>query len=138
MLSEAKLLADLLKHLRAPKVGNIFKHADGQTTGIPDVSFTAYHRTVWLEAKVAERWHIKKGSTELQRLRMRELAQNGIAWYVIWNCGDSMGGDNWTTCLVQPSQVFQDRTFSPLHSVGKVNHAFATEFVFHQLLGAYP
>lgn len=63
-----------------------FKHADGFTTGVPDVSSTVNFRTTWLEMKL-----IKKGEKLWSRVKenkiqydnMLILSRLGRAYYII-------------------------------------------------------
>jgi len=98
---ESELQAELLKVIDAPG-WMTFKHSDGLTSGVPDISRTAYGFTSWWELKRLAPEHVypmKLSGTELQRINMRQLSLSSVqaAWYVVWTQEH--------TLIVHPSEV---------------------------------
>ena len=62
----------------------IFRHEDKFTAGVPDISFTALGRTVWVEVK-----YRRKGNqgmlTMQQRITLTKLVKHGRALVVTYN-----------------------------------------------------
>jgi hypothetical protein len=83
-MSESLLTRQLMKKLRAElPTFVVLKHADGWTSGVPDVSVTGNGRTTWLEVKLVELRGIIE--TKLQRFQMERLERNGgTAFYVMY------------------------------------------------------
>lgn len=84
----AALLIKLRREVVAKHGGVVYKHAEGMTTGVPDVSVTLNGSTSWWEFKLKKFGRPLSG-TGLQKLRMRELGVAGVAWYVVWEEGAS-------------------------------------------------
>jgi hypothetical protein len=58
-MNEARITAELLHFLRTKTRGLIIKHADQSTIGIPDISITCGHETLWLEVKLIKYKRVK-------------------------------------------------------------------------------
>lgn len=102
-MKENELLQQCLRLLRpevARRYGQVFKHADAFTTGIPDV-------TVWLKGRVSA-WEFKRlerrmVDTKLQRHIMKQLANDGhVARYVVYEL------DPERTSIVVPDDIADD------------------------------
>lgn len=80
MRLEGQLTQELVRALRK-KLPNsvVFKHADGITYGIPDISVTWLGSTTWLE--------VKRGRVEgriIQNRTLQNLEEQGNAFYILY------------------------------------------------------
>ena len=84
MKHESNYSSKLVEHLREHLGGSIvFKHADGMTSGIPDISVNWRKKTTWLEVKVGRGGAIKKDS--LQDTNIKRLSSvMRSAFYVVY------------------------------------------------------
>lgn len=78
----SKLVRALKDHLGPDFV--IFKHADGYTAGIPDISISFGQRTLWIEAKLKNNPKIFE---PLQIAMLRKMDGH----YVIWDTKTRLG-----------------------------------------------
>ena len=65
----------------------VLRHENRFGKGMPDISLTGFGHTMWVEGKVWGKSKLKPTAADmrsLQHLRMREFANAGRAWYVIW------------------------------------------------------
>lgn len=119
-------------HERYP-LYTVFNHSDRATSGVPDVSITAW-RTVWLELKLADPDFDSSG---LQEITMRRLARFGRAFYVIYTF-DRANDDRGVLVIPQKSLQYwkQDRFKMALlvHRDG-FDHDAVIDFVAPLLLG---
>lgn len=78
-MTEAQLTYRLTRmlRLRLPQA-TVFKHADGFTAGMPDVSISWEGHTVWVEVKLLNN---KKLFEPLQLETLRRLR----GWYLVWD-----------------------------------------------------
>lgn len=82
---EQKLVSKLMEKMREelqPEGYVCLRHEDSFTSGIPDISVTAFGRTSWWEAKHANPDFDSRGIQELTMLR---LAKAGYARYIIFD-----------------------------------------------------
>jgi hypothetical protein len=116
-MTEGKLLAPCLKMMRAELAGFvIIKHADGSTSGVPDVSVTHEHRTSWWEFKHGSKIKWAHG---LQQLTCKRLAAHGFACHVVlYQEKDQFR----STVILTPDEIVVG------HTPG-FNHRFVADFV---------
>lgn len=122
------VLVDQLLALVRPQVerkfgGRVFKHADGYTSGIPDLSVSMAGRTTWWEVKHAT--PLIKG-TELQRVTAGILAKASACWYVVY-AGTNSRID--LTALVAPASVDPEGTFTPKDTARGLDHVFVLDCI---------
>lgn len=78
-MTETQFTSKLVKELRRRLPGAmIFKHADGYSAGIPDISISFESKTTWWEAKMITNKQIFE---PLQLAILKKLYGN----YIIWN-----------------------------------------------------
>ncbi len=80
--------------------GVIFKHADRVNAGVPDLSVSAYSRTIWLEAKLARRAG-EDIFRQVQHHALSRLERAAMARYVIFDLSVAKG----QTHLVRPNDL---------------------------------
>lgn len=125
-MTENKLLAPCLKLLRAELAEEydgihreakpvILKHADGYTSGTPDVSISWRKRTTWWEFKHGPRiiW-----ANALQQLTCRRLAVTSTCHVVLYE----ESSDARRTCILTPDEVL-------VASVDGFSHRFVMDFI---------
>ena len=102
MASETTLKSRLVATWRdIYKNDMVLRHENRFGKGMPDISATAFKRTIWIEGKF---WRIGKKTASdadlrsLQHLNMRNFARAGMAFYLIWR---ERQGD---TVVVSPSR----------------------------------
>lgn len=120
-MTEGKLLAPCLKLMRVELAGFvIIKHADGFTSGIPDVSASEGKRTSWWEFKHGPKI---KWEHALQQLTCRRLAHSAFGCHVVLYKDDD---ESRSTVILTPDEVV-------IGSVPGFDHRFVTNFIrnFH-------
>ena len=106
-MNEKTLVSGLVANLRTELPGStVFKHADLVTAGIPDISVTWSGWTSWLEVKYA---NPSFEVTGIQKLTMRRLAAQGLAWFIIYESKlfreTTFGDSSNHTLIVHPQYV---------------------------------
>jgi hypothetical protein len=86
-MTEKNLVTEIKSHLKKQLPGAVvFKHNDGFTAGVPDISMT-YHGITWIEAKLLKTCEtassLKKHFDLLQLATLRLLARQGRAFYAV-------------------------------------------------------
>jgi len=99
----------------------LFRHEDVRTAGIPDISLTGNKFDSW--------WECKHGtpnfpSTHLQELRMKQLAVQGFARYVIWM--EEADGSLKRTLIVEPKHLYD---LTPEYECNGFSIEFVVEYM---------
>lgn len=125
---ESKLKAELMSFIREglPRVV-AFRHEDLFTSGIPDISVTWRGKAIFPQIYMSW-WEVKHGtpkfeSTDIQELRLKQLAEEGFARYLIYMEGDSQGQ---RTLIVHPRNLKQ---MIPEYSCEGFNHRWVVRMI---------
>lgn len=98
----------------------VFRHEDGITSGVPDISINGADRTTWWEVKYTPTW--KEDRRGIQYFNMRKLASFGMAFYIIYFDGRERG-----ISIVEPNHLDEWRV-SPFLCLG-FNHRWVVDFM---------
>ena len=106
---------------RVMRGAKALKHSDRRNRGYPDMSVTWAGVTSWWEDKLFDEGPFK--SPPAQRLLCRQLARQGICYYVIY----ALRGGIRTTHIVEPDELDQWETGVRLAE--GFNHEWVARFV---------
>lgn len=118
-MNEATLTRSLVQKLRALPGAIVFKHSDGRTAGIPDLSVNYLKRTTWIEVKFANPKIITRG---IQSLTIARLERCAIVYYVVYDKRENK------IFIVEPHNV-EDYRHKSVKVIDGFNHDLVVRFV---------